>query len=119
WARAQAWGILGWTLTHVWSGEARFRAAAERAADWWLAHAPADRVAFWDFDDPKIPNTFRDTSATAIVAASLLTLAPLAATTPRSSASTRCGWRSTTPSPTTTGPRPSRCWPGSPRARRR
>src|SRR5215813_6911927 len=78
WARAQAWGILGWTLAHLWSGESRFRDAAERAADWWLAHAPADRVAFWDFDDPKIPDTLRDTSATAIVTASLLTLAPRA-----------------------------------------
>jgi len=86
WARAQAWGILGWTLTYVWSREPRFRDAAERAADWWLAHAPADRVAFWDFDDPKIPRTFRDTSATAIVAASLLTLAPLASTAARAAA---------------------------------
>jgi unsaturated chondroitin disaccharide hydrolase len=86
WARAQAWGILGWTLTYVWSGERRFRDAAERAADWWLAHAPADRVAFWDFDDPKIPNTFRDTSATSIAAASLLTLAPLASTAARTRA---------------------------------
>jgi len=86
WARAQAWGILGWTLTHLWSGEARFRDAAERAADWWLAHAPADRVAFWDFDDPKIPDTFRDTSATAIVTASLLTLAPHASTPARARA---------------------------------
>jgi len=32
---------------------------------------------FWDFDDPAIPNTNRDTSATAIVAASLLKLAVL------------------------------------------
>jgi len=86
WARAQAWGILGWTLAHVWSGESRFREAAERAADWWLEHAPADRVAFWDFDDPKIPNTFRDTSATAIVTASLLTLAPRASTPERARA---------------------------------
>ena len=86
WARAQAWGILGWTLTHAWSGEARFRDAAERAADWWLAHAPADHVAFWDFDDPKIPDTFRDTSATAIVTASLLTLAPRASTPERARA---------------------------------
>jgi unsaturated chondroitin disaccharide hydrolase len=83
WGRAQAWGMLGWTLAHLWSGEARFRDAAERAADWWLAHAPADRVAFWDFDDPKIPDTFRDTSATAIATASLLTLAPLASTAAR------------------------------------
>jgi unsaturated chondroitin disaccharide hydrolase len=83
WARAQAWGILGWTLTHVWSGEARFREAAERATDWWLAHAPADRVAYWDFDDPKIPDTYRDTSATSIVTAALLTLAPRASTPAR------------------------------------
>src|SRR5262249_10134835 len=59
WARARAWGILGWTLAPLGWGESRFRAAAERAADWWLAHAPADRVAFWDFDDPKIPDTLR------------------------------------------------------------
>ena len=38
---------------------------------------PADRVAFWDFDDPAIPNTYRDTSATAIAAASLLKLSAL------------------------------------------
>src|SRR5690242_15123906 len=86
WARAQAWGILGWTLTYLWSGDARFRDAAERAADWWLAHAPTDHVAFWDFDDPKIPTTFRDTSATAIVAASLLTLAPRASSAERARA---------------------------------
>ncbi|MCY1547528.1 Unsaturated glucuronyl hydrolase [compost metagenome] len=46
-------------------------------ADWWVAHLPADRVAFWDFDDPAIPHTNRDTSATAIAAASLLKLAAL------------------------------------------
>jgi unsaturated chondroitin disaccharide hydrolase len=77
WARAQAWGILGWTLTAQWSGDAGFLAPATKAADWWLAHAPADRVAFWDFDDPSIPAATRDTSATAIVAASLLKLAAL------------------------------------------
>ncbi|MBC5826069.1 MAG: hypothetical protein GIX02_14855 [Candidatus Eremiobacteraeota bacterium] len=47
-------------------------------ADWWIAHVPADNlVAYWDFSDPAIPNTYRDTSATAIVAASLLKLAAL------------------------------------------
>jgi unsaturated chondroitin disaccharide hydrolase len=51
-------------------------AAARR--DWWLAHVPADRVAFWDFKDPAIPNTERDTAATAMVCASLLKLAELA-----------------------------------------
>lgn len=78
WARAQAWAIVGYTLMHRWTGERDFLEVALRTADWWLAHAPADRVAFWDFDDPAIPQTNRDTSATAIVAASLLKLAALA-----------------------------------------
>ena len=39
--------------------------------------SPKDRIAFWDFDDPEIPHTNRDTSATAIAAASLLKLAAL------------------------------------------
>src|SRR5204863_8509946 len=77
WARAQAWAIVGYTLMHRWTGERDFLDVAVRTADWWLAHAPPDRVAFWDFDDPAIPNTLRDTSATAIVAASRLKLAAL------------------------------------------
>jgi len=77
WARAQAWAIVGYALMHRWTGERDFLDVAVRTADWWLAHAPADRVAFWDFDDPAIPHTTRDTSATAIVAASLLKLAAL------------------------------------------
>ena len=77
WARAQAWAIVDYTLMHRWTGERDFLDVAVRTADWWLAHVPPDRVAFWDFDDPEIPNTLRDTSATAIVAASLLKLAAL------------------------------------------
>jgi unsaturated chondroitin disaccharide hydrolase len=77
WARAQAWAIVGYTLMHRWTGERDLLEVATRTADWWLAHIPADRVAFWDFDDPAIPETSRDTSATAIVAASLLKLGVL------------------------------------------
>jgi hypothetical protein len=39
-----------------------------RGADWWMSRVLADRVAFWDFDDPAIPRTERDSAATAIVA---------------------------------------------------
>jgi unsaturated chondroitin disaccharide hydrolase len=77
WARAQAWGMLGWALSAHWCEDLSFLEPAGKAADWWIAHVPADRVAFWDFDDPAIPNTNRDTSATAIAAASLLKLAAL------------------------------------------
>lgn len=78
WARAQAWGLLGFTEAARWlAGRDAFVHAATRVADWWLEHVPADRVAFWDFDDPAIPHTERDTSATAIAAASLLKLSEL------------------------------------------
>jgi unsaturated chondroitin disaccharide hydrolase len=52
--------------------------AAERGADWWIAHVPKDRVAFWDFDDPAIPNIERDTAATAVASSGLLKLAKAA-----------------------------------------
>jgi unsaturated chondroitin disaccharide hydrolase len=77
WARAQAWAIVGYTLMYQWTRERDLLDVAVRTADWWLAHAPPDRVAFWDFDDSAIPATNRDTSATAIVAAALLKLGAL------------------------------------------
>jgi unsaturated chondroitin disaccharide hydrolase len=47
---------------------------AVRTADWWMANVPEDKVSFWDFDDPAIPNTSRDTAATAMATAALLRL---------------------------------------------
>jgi unsaturated chondroitin disaccharide hydrolase len=88
WARAQAWGMLGWALSVQWCEDPSFLEPAERAADWWIEHVPADRVAFWDFDDPAIANTNRDTSATAIAAASLLKLSALSRDERK-----RQGWR--------------------------
>jgi unsaturated chondroitin disaccharide hydrolase len=79
WGRAQAWGTL--FSTQCWLADrARetWLAAAVRGADWWLAHVPADRVAYWDFDDPAIPDAERDTAATSIMLAALLKLARVA-----------------------------------------
>lgn len=75
WARAQAWAIVGYALMHQWTGEADFLEVAQRTADWWIAHVPVSRVAYWDFDAPVTPDTEHDTSATAITAAALLKLA--------------------------------------------
>jgi len=77
WARAQSWGLMGFVQAYAWTRETPFLEAAVRAADWWLAAVPADGVAFWDFDDPAIPKTERDTSATAMTACALLKLARL------------------------------------------
>lgn len=72
WGRAQAWGILFSTMSHILAGQEQWLNAARRGADWWIDHVPDDHVAFWDFDDPTIPETERDTAATAIAAAALL-----------------------------------------------
>lgn len=89
WGRAQAWGMLFSAQSFL--GERQrdgWLAAARRGAEWWLAHVPEDRVAFWDFDDPAIPDTERDTAATAIATAALLRLSRLAA-----AESDRARWR--------------------------
>lgn len=79
WGRAQAWGMLFSTQCYL-ADRRRddWLTAATRGAEWWIAHVPRDRVAFWDFDDPGIPLTERDTAATAIATAALLRLSRLA-----------------------------------------
>ena len=77
WARAQSWGLLGFAQAHAWTRDPECLRAAERVADWWLEHAPADGVAFWDFRDPAIPGCERDTSGTAMTACALLKLGRL------------------------------------------
>ncbi len=74
WARGQAWGLNGFTMTHRESGEARFLATAQALADWFIAHLPADFVPYWDFQAPDIPDEPRDSSAAAIAASGLLEL---------------------------------------------
>jgi unsaturated chondroitin disaccharide hydrolase len=79
WGRAQSWGVLLSVMSYAWEpAETRWLLAAERGADWWIAHAPSDYVAFWDFDDPRIPRVERDTAATAAMACAMLKLAALA-----------------------------------------
>ena len=79
WGRAQAWGMLYSTMSYLHDRtQSRWLESAQRGADWWMTHLPADRVAFWDFDDPAIPNTERDTAATSIALAALLRLATVA-----------------------------------------
>lgn len=79
WGRAQAWGMLYSTMSYLHDrSQARWLESAMRGADWWMAHVPADRVSYWDFDDPAIPDTERDTAATSISTAALLRLSAVA-----------------------------------------
>lgn len=78
WGRAQSWGtlyaVMGYARSHQ---EPSWLTQSMACADWWIANVPVDGVAFWDFNDPTIPNTERDTAATAIMCAALLKLGAL------------------------------------------
>jgi unsaturated chondroitin disaccharide hydrolase len=75
WGRAQGWAMIysayAWVVR---PDELLWREYATRTADWWIANVPDDKVSFWDFSDPDIPNTSRDTAATAMAAAAMLRL---------------------------------------------
>jgi unsaturated chondroitin disaccharide hydrolase len=81
WGRAQAWGLVytAIALAHR-PQEKRWMEQLLKGADWWLTNVPPDMVAFWDFNDPAIPDTETDTAATSIVCSALLKLARLAPT---------------------------------------
>ena len=79
WSRGQAWAIHGFTDAYRESMRPELLDAAQRAADWYLARLPADRVPYWDFEAPDIPRAPRDASAAAIAAAGLVELGRLTA----------------------------------------
>ena len=74
WARGQAWGIYGYTMVYRFTRESRFLVFAQKIADVYLARLPEDKVPYWDFCDPEIPNASKDASAAAVVASALLEL---------------------------------------------
>jgi uncharacterized protein YyaL (SSP411 family) len=78
WARGQAWAIYGFTTAYRETKRPEFLATAERTADWFIDHLPADAVPYWDFRAPDVPNTERDASAGAIACSALFALADLA-----------------------------------------
>ena len=75
WARGQAWAIYGFTGAYEATSNPALLLTAERVADWFAAHLAGDDVPYWDFSDPRIPNTERDASAAAIAASGLFELA--------------------------------------------
>lgn len=75
WGRAQGWAMLYSAHAAVKRPDnPLWQDYAIRTLDWWMEHVPSDLVSFWDFDDPAIPDTSRDTAATAIAVAAALKL---------------------------------------------
>ena len=76
WARGQAWGLYGFTMTYRCTKDKQFLEQAEKIAGFLLNHPrlPEDLIPYWDFDAPGIPDEERDVSAGAIIASALCEL---------------------------------------------
>jgi unsaturated chondroitin disaccharide hydrolase len=74
WARGQAWAVDGFAHAYRLTRDERLLDAARRTADLWMARVPAGCVPAWDLDATS-PAAPRDSSAAAILADGLLTLA--------------------------------------------
>jgi unsaturated chondroitin disaccharide hydrolase len=76
WARGQAWGLYGFTVMYRETKDKKYLDQATHIADFILHHPnlPADKIPYWDFNAPGIPNALRDASAAAIISSALLEL---------------------------------------------
>jgi unsaturated chondroitin disaccharide hydrolase len=79
WARGQAWGLYGYTMMYRETGEPIYLEQARCIAKFIMNHPnlPEDKIPYWDFDDPKIPNVPRDASAAAIMASAFIELSQM------------------------------------------
>lgn len=76
WARGEAWALYGFTVLFRETKQPEYLQRAQHIADFILEHPnlPKDKVPYWDFLSPEIPDTYRDASAAAIISAALLEL---------------------------------------------
>ena len=76
WARGQAWGLYGFTVMYRETKDPIYLQQANKIASFILDHPnfPTDKIPYWDFNAPGIPNALRDASAAAIIASALIEL---------------------------------------------
>ena len=76
WARGQAWGLYGYTVMYRETKDRKYLDQANHIAHFILHHPnlPADKIPYWDFNAPGIPNALRDASAAAIISSALIEL---------------------------------------------
>lgn len=75
WARGQAWGIYGFTMSYRNTHDTLFLNTAIKMADYFINHLHSDYIPFWDLNLPKGSNReFRDASAAAIALSAFLEL---------------------------------------------
>lgn len=76
WSRGQAWGLYGFTLAAINTGDESYLDTARRIADYFVAHIRPDGLTDCDFVQPKEPERI-DNIAGACAACGLIELAKL------------------------------------------
>jgi unsaturated chondroitin disaccharide hydrolase len=76
WARGQAWGLYGYTVMYRETRDKKYLDQANHIAHFILHHPnlPIDKIPYWDFNAPGIPNALRDASAAAVMASAFIEL---------------------------------------------
>jgi len=79
WSRGQCWGLYGYVVMYRETGLQRYLDQAVNVAEFLINHPnlPEDKIPYWDFDAPEIPDAKRDASAGAIMASALIELSGL------------------------------------------
>jgi unsaturated chondroitin disaccharide hydrolase len=73
WSRGQAWGIYGFLLSYIYTGDATMIALSKRLANYFLNRLPEDYVCHWDLALVGT-DALRDASSAAIAVCGLLEL---------------------------------------------
>ena len=76
WSRGQTWGLYGYTMMYRFTKNPAYLNQAKKIAHFIMSNPnlPSDKIPYWDFDAPGIPNVPRDASSGAIMASALLEL---------------------------------------------
>lgn len=75
WSRGQAWAIHGFAQAYMYTGISEYRDTAAQLTDYIAARLPDDGVPLWDYNLTSEHTPYRDSSAGAITAAGIYTLA--------------------------------------------
>jgi unsaturated chondroitin disaccharide hydrolase len=81
WARGQGWGLYGYTMCYRETKNPIYLKQAEAIAKFIFnnPNLPKDKVPYWDFNAPDIPNAPRDASAAALMTSALYELSTYSA----------------------------------------
>ncbi|MEO8710735.1 MAG: glycoside hydrolase family 88 protein [Parafilimonas sp.] len=76
WARGQSWGLYGYTVMYRETKDKKYLDQANHIANFILTNPnlPANKIPYWDYDAPNIPNAPRDASSAAIMASAFIEL---------------------------------------------